>query len=205
MTMPNAQRMRNLASELPCASLVRGREIVEGLGRVEPADAEVAVATLRTALYDEDWLVRAGAAVSLRAVAVVALHIAPFLVKALSASSGDARAAAAHALAPSERPRLISCRRATSATVVAGSSSSARIRNFCSGRQRRRRSTPVMISIHAPVLTGAHKSARTNTGQGQPRRGRRCSPDGYEARRAASRDHRACASPQFCECFGRSR
>ena len=36
-----------------------------------------------------------------------------------------------------------------------------------------------MISIHASVLTDAHKSARTNTGQGQPRRGRRCSPDGY--------------------------
>ena len=37
-----------------------------------------------------------------------------------------------------------------------------------------------MISIHASVLTDAHKSARTNTGQGQPRRGRRYSPDGYD-------------------------
>lgn len=46
----------------------------------------------------------------------------------------------------------------------------------------RRRSTPVMISIHASVLNDAHKSARTDTEQGQARRGGRSSLDEYPVR-----------------------
>jgi len=58
-------------------------------------------------------------------------------------------------------PRLISYRRAISAVPAPGGSVSATIRSFSSSVQRRRRSTPVMISIllAAPVLSGAHTSA----------------------------------------------
>jgi hypothetical protein len=54
----------------------------------------------------------------------------------------------------------MSCRRATSATVASGASNSARTRRFSSGRHRRRRSTPVIISTAdpAPVLKLALKS-----------------------------------------------
>src|SRR6516225_3937712 len=59
------------------------------------------------------------------------------------------------------RPRLTSYRRATSAMPEPGCSVSATIRSFSSRRQRRRRSTPVMISIllAASDLSGAHTSA----------------------------------------------
>ena len=58
-------------------------------------------------------------------------------------------------------PRLISYRRAISAMPAPGCSVSATIRSFSSSVQRRRRSTPVMISIllAAPVLSDAHTSA----------------------------------------------
>jgi hypothetical protein len=59
------------------------------------------------------------------------------------------------------RPRLTSCRRATSAKQAPGCSTAATIRSFSSRRQRRRRSTPVIISIlsPAPDLNGARTSA----------------------------------------------
>ena len=47
--------------------------------------------------------------------------------------------------------RLTSCRRATAANDAPGCSTSATIRSFSSRRQRRRRSTPVMISIQQPA------------------------------------------------------
>src|SRR6185437_12075192 len=58
------------------------------------------------------------------------------------------------------RPRLISYRRATSAMPAPGCSVSATIRTFSPELQRRRRSTPVMISIPptVPDLSGAHTS-----------------------------------------------
>ena len=49
-------------------------------------------------------------------------------------------------------PRLISYRRAISAMPEPGCSVSATIRSFSSSRQRRRRSTPVMISNPAQYL-----------------------------------------------------
>lgn len=55
--------------------------------------------------------------------------------------------------------RLTSCRRATSAKQAPGCSASATIRSLSSGRQRRRRSTPVMISM-ASALTDARKNVR---------------------------------------------
>ena len=74
-----------------------------------------------------------------------------------SSTSRPRRCASRHC---HSRPRLTSCRRATSLNFAPGSSTSARIRNFSSGRQRRRRSTPVMISIPPPpALTGALKNA----------------------------------------------
>jgi len=59
------------------------------------------------------------------------------------------------------RPRLISYRRAISAMPEPGCSVYATIRSFSSRLQRRRRSTPVMISIRlaASDLSGAHTSA----------------------------------------------
>src|SRR6201995_91773 len=59
------------------------------------------------------------------------------------------------------RPRLISYRRAISAMPEPGCSVSATIRSLGSTLQRRRRSTPVMISIQlaASDLSGAHTSA----------------------------------------------
>jgi hypothetical protein len=58
-------------------------------------------------------------------------------------------------------PRLISYLRAISAMPDPGCSVSATIRSFSSTLQRRRRSTPVMISIRLPAsdLTGALTSA----------------------------------------------
>jgi hypothetical protein len=58
------------------------------------------------------------------------------------------------------RPRLISYRRAISAMPAPGCSVSPTIRSFSAELQRRRRSTPVMISIQpiAPDLSGAHTS-----------------------------------------------
>ncbi len=52
-------------------------------------------------------------------------------------------------------PRLTSCRRATAANTAPGASASATIQSLSSSRQRRRRSTPVMISIR-PVHNDAH-------------------------------------------------
>ena len=59
------------------------------------------------------------------------------------------------------KPRLRSCRRATSTKLAPGCSSSATIRSLSSNRQRRRRSDPVIISIPivVPVLNGALTSA----------------------------------------------
>ena len=59
------------------------------------------------------------------------------------------------------RPRLTSCRWATAANDAPGCSTSAMMRSFSSSRQRRRRSTPVMISIQtpAPDLNSAPKQA----------------------------------------------
>jgi hypothetical protein len=67
------------------------------------------------------------------------------------------------------KPRLTSCRRATSAKHAPPSSTSATIRSLSSTRQRRRRSVPVMISIPSPtpVLKGARTNALKNAGQAQ--------------------------------------
>ena len=67
------------------------------------------------------------------------------------------------------RPRLNSCRRATAANDAPGSSTSATMRSFSSSRQRRRRSTPVMISIQtpAPDLNSARTNAAKITSQVQ--------------------------------------
>ncbi len=67
------------------------------------------------------------------------------------------------------RPRLNSCRRATAANDAPGSSTSATMRSFSSSRQRRRRSTPVMISIQTPDpdLNSPRTSAAKITSQVQ--------------------------------------
>ncbi len=60
-------------------------------------------------------------------------------------------------------PRETSCRRATSAKTAPGACASATIRSLSSSRQRRRRSTPVIISIPTPAHNDAHKSAVMST------------------------------------------
>ena len=66
------------------------------------------------------------------------------------------------------RPRLTAYRRATAANDAPGCSTSATILSFSSSRQRRRRSTPVMISIQtpAPDLNSARTNAAKITSQG---------------------------------------
>jgi hypothetical protein len=85
--------------------------------------------------------------------------------KGSSATSAPRLGASRHC---HNRPRLTSCRRATSTNFAPGSSSSARIRSFSSDCQRRLRSTPVMISIPPPSLTALQKNACRNQGRFSP-------------------------------------
>ena len=79
-------------------------------------------------------------------------------------------------------PRLTSCRRATSAKHAPGTSSSATMRSFSSSRQRRRRSTPVMISTVAPVPVLCGVRSAPLGSEHTFRAARRRSPGGYEPR-----------------------
>ena len=76
----------------------------------------------------------------------------------VSATSLPRRCASRHC---QSKPRLTSCRRATSLNLAPGSFSSARIRSFSSSRHCRRRSTPVMISIGHPACPSLPALQRT--------------------------------------------
>lgn len=75
--------------------------------------------------------------------------------------------------------RLMSCCRETRVTLLPGASHSATSRSFSSTLHRRRRSTPVMISIRSSALKNVLKLALKIRNHRSPQQG--CSsPDGYE-------------------------